>query len=336
MKKDYWQHALLVLSLLFLTWKSFYAQDFEWNAGVHGIADNREYFNDHVAPRTIFGTRGMLELGFSIDSVHHARAGLDYLYEFGSYLGASRPKMILYYHARKNPYHFYMGAFPRENLLDYPLFLLSDTLHYYRPTIQGMYLSYKKNWGHQAIWIDWTSRQTTVEPENFLFGLSGKIKWDPLYMGHHFLMFHQAGPAIEKPGEHLRDNGGADIFAGTRWENKLFFDTLDIQLMGTMSIDRLRGVYGWQTPMGIMPRIQLFYKPIGLKASYYLGEGHDMVHGDGFYQAKRYGRLDFLFFPIRHEKIHGMFAFTMHFIDGQVDYSQRFLLRMGLSSLQGE
>ncbi len=320
--------------LLLLALTPQFAQKIEWNAGINGIADNREYFNDYVAPQTIFGTRGRFELGFSTDSIHHARAGLDYFYEFGSYLGASRPDLLIYYHARKNPYHFYMGAFPRKNLLDYPLFLLSDTLHYFRPNIQGMYLSYQKKWGHQTVWIDWTSRQTKIKPENFLFGFSGKIKWHPFYAGHHFLMFHQACPAVKKPGEHLRDNGGADFFTGARWKNTGLFDTLDIQLMATLSIDRLRGVYSWRMPMGIMPRFQIHYRSFGIKALYYLGEGHDVVHGDGFYQARRYGRVDFLFFPILQEKVRGMFAFTMHYIDGQIDYSQRFLLRMELSSLQ--
>ena len=115
-------------------------QNLEWQAGFDGFLDNREYQSSIQYPQTIFGARTWLELGGNINRVHHLRAGLNYMYEFGSAVDAIKPLPVLYYQLDWKPFNFYIGAFPRRNLLDYPLALLTDTLNYYRPDIEGMYL----------------------------------------------------------------------------------------------------------------------------------------------------------------------------------------------------
>ena len=111
-------------------------QTFEWRTGFHGFFDNREYFNQYTSDQTMFGSRIYAEAGVSTDDHNHFMAGLSYLYEFGNKNDLIAPDIILYYHGNKGPLNFFFGAFPRKELIDQPLMLLTDTLSYYRSPSQ--------------------------------------------------------------------------------------------------------------------------------------------------------------------------------------------------------
>lgn len=302
----------------------------EWQAGFDGFLDNREYENTVQIPQTIFGARTWLELGGSIDRIHHIRAGLNYMYEFGSDIDAIKPLPVLYYQLEWGPVNFYMGAFPRRNLLEYPLALLTDTLNYYRPNIEGMYLSYDfGRWGWENIFIDWTSRQTDYDFEQFMFGFSGRLNYKFLYFTHHFLMGHFARSRIPPPGFHLRDNGGFDLNFGADFSGMTFFDTLYISIGTLISLDRIRGVYdGWETPAGFISQANLCYKGLGLMGTYYRGQGHEFLYGDSFYRAKEYGRLDLYWQPFKKSYLTGKIVFSLHFIEHSLDTSQQLLVSL--------
>jgi len=148
-------------------------QQFEWQAGFDGFLDNREFHNSFQEPQTMFGSRFSIELGGSINKEHRFRGGFNYLYEFGGPPDAWKPNPVLYYQYDKKPFTFFMGAFPRRRIINFPLALLTDTLNYYRPNVEGVYLDVKGDWGYQDVFLDWTSRQTDTEFEQFMFGLSG-------------------------------------------------------------------------------------------------------------------------------------------------------------------
>jgi hypothetical protein len=307
-------------------------QDAEWAFGFDGFLDNREYQNSVQYPQTIFGARTWLELGGKIDQVHRLRAGFNYMYEFGSTFEAIKPSPILYYQLDYKPFNFYIGAFPRRNLLDFPLALLTDTLNYYRPEMEGMYLNYDiGNWGWENVFIDWTGRQTNYDPEQFMFGFSGRLSYKFLYFTHHFLMGHFARPRIRPPDFHLRDNGGFDLNLGTDLSNLTFFDTINVSIGVIVSLDRIRGIYdGWETPAGLFTQANLDYRGLGIKGTYYRGQGHEFIWGDSFYKVKEYGRLDFYWQPFKKNNIQGKIVFSLHFIEQSVDYSQQVLISVNL------
>jgi hypothetical protein len=172
------------------------AQDLEWSAGFDGFLDNREYFSIDI-PKTIFGSRLRGEVGASLKEIHTLRAGVNFLFEFGSDPWVRRPDYTAYYKLKYKPFEFFIGSFPRRGLLDYPLALLADTLHYYRQNIQGVYLEFRRDWGYQNAFIDWTSHQTDSLPERFLFGFSGEAHFGLFYYSHHLIMGHFAGAAEE-------------------------------------------------------------------------------------------------------------------------------------------
>jgi hypothetical protein len=306
------------------------AQNFEWEAGFDGFLDNREYFSTEN-PQTIFGNRVRLEVGGSLSETHRLRAGLNYLYEFGHHIDAHKPDLTLYYQYNNEGLMLNFGSFPRKDLIDYPIALLSDTLNYFRPNIQGVYLSYSWDWGRENVFIDWTSRQTDIAPEQFIFALSGRMDWNFLFLTHHFMMGHMAGPGIPIPGHHLRDNGGFDVNLGTDLSEKIFIDTLLLSAGALVSLDRTRSIDdGFQTPAGFVGKFTAMHKGFGLSGLLYAGEGHTFLYGDPFYRLKNYGRLDIIVAPFRSGRVTMKIDWALHFAKGQLDHSQMIFISMTL------
>lgn len=320
--------SYIILSLsLFST--TLVSQDFEWNAGFDGFLDNREY-NSIEIPKTIFGSRIRGEIGGSYEGTHRMMAGLNFLFEYGADPWAMRPDITAYYEFDREPFNFFIGSFPRRSLIDFPLSLLSDTLHYYRPNMQGVYLGFKKSWGYQNIFIDWTSRQTETAHERFVFAQSGEAHFGLFYYNHHFIMGHFAHTAL-RLNESLRDNGGFDINLGTNLSRLVPLDTLLFSVGTLVSLDRDRGLHDdFQTPAGITAGGMVMWKGLGLEGMYYRGEGHTFLYGDPFYRLKSYGRLDFFWAPFRSGPVKGKLNVVLHFANGQVDYSQQILLSIDL------
>ncbi|MBL7112868.1 MAG: hypothetical protein ISS19_13105 [Bacteroidales bacterium] len=324
------RYCWYILFLFFLI-PSVRGQQFEWQAGFDGFLDNREYYNSLQEPQTIFGSRFSLEIGGSINQEHRLRGGLNYMYEFGGPADAWKPSPVLYYQYDKKPFTFFMGAFPRKGIIDFPLALLTDTLNYYRPNVEGTYLDIKGDWGYQDVFLDWTSRQTDTEFERFMFGFSGRVNWNMLFFKHHFLMGHFARPRILPPDFHLRDNGGFDVAIGADLSEFTFLDTLWISMGSLVSLDRTRSVDdGFQTPAGFLLNAMVSWHGVGLYGTVYQGEGHTFLYGDAFYKAKQYGRLDMFWAPFKSEKVQGKIVFSLHFVEGITDTSQQILVSIRL------
>lgn len=324
-------HILLLSLVIVIKFLPVSGQELEWLIGINGFLDNREFNNSVQLPQTMFGSGLRLEAGGNYDQVHRLRAGIHYIYEFGGEPDAIKPLPAIYYQLDHRPFEFFMGAFPRKELLDYPLALLTDTLNYYRPNIEGAYLRYSGEWGYQNIFLDWTSRQTDTDFERFIFGFSGRYHYQFLYFSHHFLMGHFARPRISPPDFHLRDNGGFDLNLGADLSAYTFFDTLSFSAGALVSLDRIRHVYeGYETPAGLLAQLLVGYRGIGLQGTYYRGQGHEFLYGDSFYQAAEYGRMDLSWQPFHEKHVRGKLVFSIHFIEQSIDYSQQILVSIDI------
>jgi hypothetical protein len=306
------------------------SQTFEWKAGFFGFFDNREYFNPYIIPQTIFGENLTAEAGFSINPENRFMTGLSYTFENGSKEGGFHPDPILYFRGDWKPATFIIGAFPRYQLFSQPLAMLTDTLLYYRPNVEGMFLEFRRDWGYHNIWIDWTSRQTDVINEEFLLGATGMIRKGIFFYRHHFLMAHFAGPGIDTANHHLRDNGGVNVMPGLDLGKILPFDTAIISTGFLMSYDRVRSVYDMQFMWGWLTDLNVQYKGFGLHGIYYRGDGQQFAYGDGFYKSGNYGRTDLYFTKSYRSHITGRLEFSMHFLPGIVDLSYTIHLRASL------
>ncbi len=319
------RYSLIVLFIVLCM--TTHAQQFEWNVNFHGFADNREYATSGRYPQTIFGARIAPEIGIAVDSIHRLRAGINYLHEFGS-SPSGKVNPTLYYNYQQRGFNFYIGMFPRYGLLsDYPRAILNDTLLYYRPNVEGMLLRYENATFFQQIWIDWTSRQTDMDREQFMVGLSGKVSANLLYFSHHAMLWHNAGPMIKIPNDQVRDNGAAMVRVGLDLSKRTFLDSLDIHVGGVVGYDRLRGIYEWRTAAGFITGLHAAYRNFFLENTFFTGEPLDVPYGDQFYTARRYDRFEIGWTPIRYKGLEGKFIASFHFTPGAVDNQQQFLLR---------
>lgn len=297
---------------------------------VHSFCDNREYFNPIQYPQTIFGTRISPSMSLHTDSAQSFTLGLNALREFGSSSTNIFNKIdpIAYYKYDKGKFYFAMGLFPRVGLIDdYPRALITDTINYYRPNIEGMLLRFRGNWGHETVWIDWTSRQTVTDRETFLYGLSGVVKKGIFFFGHATTVYHRAGPLIRIPGDRINDYYAGYAKLGIDLsKTKSSFDSLSLAagLMG--SVEVIRDPFITRKPIGFMAEACIQYKGFGIKDVYYAGEGHHLDYGDAFYKAKLYNRTDLYFTPLHIKGIKGRFVYSLHYIDQEINHQQAFQL----------
>jgi len=300
----------------------------EWDVSFHGFADNREYAKSGRYAQTIFGARIAPEVGLAVDSIHRLKAGVNYLREFGTKNVGREFTPTVYYNYKKQGFNFYIGMFPRYGLLsDYPRAILNDTLLYYRPNVEGMLLRYTNNVLFQQIWIDWTSRQADTVPEQFMVGLSGKVRADLLYFAHHILLWHNALPKKKSANDHVQDNGAASGRIGIDLSGYTFLDSLDVNAGAIIGYDRLRDVYGWRISKGFITTLQATYRNFFLNNTFFTGQPLNIPYGDRFYTARRYDRVEIGWTPLRYKGLEGTFTASFHFTPGAMDNQQQFSLR---------
>jgi hypothetical protein len=305
-------------------------QDFEWRAGFDGFFDNREYFNEFTEPQTMFGSRLHAEIGFALNARNRFRGGLNYLYEFGSKGDLVAPDITMYYNGRAKHVNFFIGAFPRRNIIDHPLILLKDTLTYYRPNVEGMFLEVRSEWGYHNIWVDWTSRQTDTRRETFLIGGEGMLRKGVFFYRHDFIMYHYAGPAVPIPGDHIRDNGGLTVNIGADLSALINIDSLIFSSGLAVSYDRVRNLYDFNFPAGWISSIKIMHKGAGINGLYYYGDSQVLLYGDGFYKSDNYGRIDLFYESSIRERLSGKLQFSFHFVPGEINSSQSFTMIINL------
>ncbi len=328
----------LLLFLIQAGFQKSFAQLLEVDVNFHGFVDNREYAKSNRFSPTIFGTRISPELGLLIDSTHRLRIGVNMLKQFGSKHFMDKFDPVVYYQYQKQKHNFFIGAFPRHQLIDdYPIALLDDTLAYFRPNMEGMFYEFKGEKFNQNVWIDWTGKQTQDDRETFLFGFSGKYKPNIFYVSHYAYMYHNALSAVSPPGQHLEDNGAVQLQLGIDLGKRTFLDSLTFSAGGMVSIERVRNVTDMNFPKGFITYLYAGYKSFNLKNTFYSGEGHQLINGDAFYRTKRYNRLDLGWTPISYKNVEGGFVFSFHFLNKIIDSQQAFSLRyriMGSKNLK--
>ncbi|MGE4587101.1 MAG: hypothetical protein AB7D05_07150 [Mangrovibacterium sp.] len=304
-----------------------HAQKPEYQIVFHGIGDNREFASNKAYSQTILGERTSLEIGTTLEEHHRFRIGLSHLFEFGSEMDEQKPKIIAYYRYQDDQKTFYFGAFPRMKLIDFPLALLTDTLKYYRPNIEGLYGSFRWDWGHQAGWIDWTGRQTDTRREAFLAAFSGEMHRRSFFLQNYFTLFHYAETALEPEGEHIIDNMGLTLYLGADLEKLLPLTKTYVKLGVLGSSIRERSVSdGFEHALSLTGQFYGQLKQFALRATLHQGEGHQLMNGDRFYRSDSYLRTDIIWDFINGRHIRGHFNLSFHLTEGKLDHSQQLSL----------
>ncbi len=313
---------LLLISFIFLS-LIVNSQDFEYQVLFEGIGDNREFFSAKAHSQTILGARGAFEVGVDIDG-HKLRGGLSQLFEFGSEIDYHTPKLAMYYQFNNEQAEFAFGAFPRRGKIDFPLAMLTDTLLYYRPNIEGLFGQFNWDWGHQNGFVDWVSRQTETDRENFMVGFSGEMGHKNLFVQNYLMLYHDAGTSIYSPEIHIKDYMGFALQGGIRTSEKS-------KIVGSVKAGILASSYrersvtdGFINATSFFAEIQGQYKTFGIKSVLNSGGGHQFAFGDQFYRLNDYLRTDVIWYFINHEKVKGRFNYSFHLIEwNDIDQQQQ-------------
>jgi hypothetical protein len=294
-----------------------------------GFLDNREYKAFIPRSRTYSGTRTAFDFGLNLDSLNHFVVGVNGLHEFGAkpFWGDVAP--VAYYNYTGKNWLFFGGEFPREGLTtDFPRALLNDTLRYYRPNIQGLYAQYTSSDGTftETGFIDWLSRQTDVDREQFMFAAKGKYRPDaygPFYVTHYFMLMHDAGAAVLLPDDHIGDNGGFEVKLGLDFTHKQHtLDSLSFEAGTLVSLERIRGVDGFATPKGFVFDAYASYHRFAVFEEFYRGQGSHITYGDSYYSKPVYNRIDIIYTPFLYKRVKGQFIASFHFSPGQFNDNQ--------------
>ncbi|WP_345949050.1 hypothetical protein ABDD95_19575 [Mucilaginibacter sp. PAMB04274] len=283
-----------------------------------GFLDNREYQAYTERSRTYSGTRLALDLGLNMDSLNHFIVGINGIHEFGAKPYFLKVDPVAYYKFESSKWLFNAGMFPRAGLLtNYPRAILNDTLMYYRPNVEGLLTRYQGAHGNITLWLDWVSRQTNTDREQFLFGASGKYlpnQLGPLYASYYFMLLHDAGAVVTVPNDHIRDNGAAQVRLGYNFGKHTMFDSLSVEVGGMMSLERVRTGEGggWKKPLGLVASAYASFGRFALFDEFYKGDGHHVTYGDAFYEKKIYNRLDIIYTPFLFKHVKGQFILSLH------------------------
>jgi hypothetical protein len=321
----------LFCSVLLLTTGVFAQEEKQGSLDVHfnalGFMDNREYSAFVPRSRTYSGTRTTLDFGINLDSLNHFVFGANAIHEFGAKPYFFKVDPVAYYNYESNKWTFKIGEFPREGVLtQYPRALLNDTLRYYRPNVEGLMTSLHTKYGYETIWIDWVSRQTEVEREQFLFGAAGTYIPKPgkaFYLSHYFLLLHDAGNASDGPQAGITDNGGAQVRVGLDYSHRTVFDSLKFDIGGMLSLERVRGIDGFKVPKGFVASAFISYHKFAFFDEFYAGGGSHLDYGDSFYQKTMYNRLDVIYSPFVFKHVKGQFIISFHSSPGFIGDSQQ-------------
>jgi len=318
-------YLLVILSLL--TTAAAFAQD---SLDVHfnalGWLDNREYKAFTPRSRTYSGTRTEFDLGLHVDSSNAFIVGTNAIHEFGAQPYFLNAVPVAYYHYQSSKWLFNAGEFPREGLIDdYPIAMLNDTLMYYRPNVEGLLAQYRTEHFWQNGWIDWVSRQTDTQREEFLFGSEGKFTPGDnglFYIRDYFLEEHDAGAAILLPNDHIFDNAALEVRLGLNFSGKTFLDSLSFEAGNLSSALRERGVDGWQPRNGVVFSAYASYHRFAVFEQFYKGQGSIIYYGDSYYEKPTYNRIDLSWTPFLSGHVKGQFIASFHFSPGQFNDNQ--------------
>lgn len=311
---------------MFLLSLTIKAQLADFYIGFDGILDNREFATPYVKPETIFGARINPGVSFGFDTLHSVNLGINYMYEFGGELLGVMPQLDLYYNFKSEQVNFLFGSFPRKNVLDYPLMVLTDTLNYYSPNMEGASVSYAWSWGDVHTWIDWTGRKTTETREGFLAGFDATFRAGLFYLTALTTYYHLARSSVWDSSNTFWDDGSILGIIGADFSDKLVLDKLDISTAWVSTYVRERVADAVWTK-GWLSQLDVRYGIFGIKGTCYLGEGPHLLYGDWLYRSGNYGRIDLFIDPFHHLPFSSKIGWNMHMISGEgVQWSQQILI----------
>jgi hypothetical protein len=306
------------------------AQGPRFYLGFDHILDNREYFTDYGVHQTFFGARINPGVSFGFDTVHSIGVGINYMYEFGGELLGVTPQIDLFYSYQAEHLKAKFGSFRRKEVMEYPLMLMTDSIEYFRPNVEGASIGYQWEWGSAHTWVDWMGRATEETREAIHAGIDATLNFKMFFLSAISTRYHLSKTASATDSSEIRDDGSIFVLAGLDLSEEVFLDRLSIGsgMANTYRRDRpsfTQWFNGWYS------QVDVAYRFFGFRGSYYLGDPSVLALGDPLYASGNYGRIDLYVDPFRNPRISSKIGWSFHFLPGEgLFHSQQILISVSL------
>jgi hypothetical protein len=287
--------------------------------------DDHEYDAFIPIRKTNSGTRTAIDIGYNVDSLNHFVVGTSALHEFGGVPYFVEVNPVAYYSFKNKNWLFNAGEFPRDSLLQLPRGLYNvDSALYYRPNVEGLLLSHKGNHGVETGFIDWISRQTPTNRNQFMAGELGTYFPNPghaFYITHAFLFEHNAGSKSDTAAD-IQDSGGGQVRLGLDYSHKTLFDSLKFEAGGQFTAHRTRSEYQFEFSRGFVATVYLGIKKFSLEDQFYKGDPSELTYADPFYRKSIFNRADFMYTAFVGKHLRGQFFLALYQSPGELSDSQ--------------
>lgn len=341
------KHLLIVILILAGLPVSTTAQELQWNLNMNYFFDNTEFAPSGLSTdQTMAGVHFAPEIGMKWDGNHSLYGGVDLMKKSASKSVLDKAKLIAYYQFKNENTLFKAGAFPRADLLsDYSTAFFQDSINYYRPVMEGLYLKKGTEKEFFKLWMDWTGLQTNTDRETFYLGASAyKQIRGPFFADFQSYMFHFAGMNPINPDITVCDNLLAQLSVGVKYSNIWVFNNLMASAGVLSGFERDRyDINNYGTPIGAIIRLNADYKGFGTENNLYFGQprmvlyrryGNELYWGNPFYREGRYIESKLYWNVIETQTVHGQLAAKFHYTEGRVLFEQLFTLRAAIGSDQ--
>jgi hypothetical protein len=250
---------------------------------------------------------------------------------------------IAYYQFRNRKSTFYAGAFPRNELFsNYSDLFFQDSVHYYRPTMQGFLWQIGPNNRKFNVWLDWTGHETATIRETFFIGASGYISKNILFAEFQSYMFHFANTRPRNPAFGVSDNLLGQFSVGLNYSNASGIDTLLFSAGVLAGVERDRKLAnGMHTPVGAVIRLNVEYYGFGTQNMLYAGDRRNIFYNtyntglywnNPFLQAGYYAQSKWYVNLVRNRFVNAKISMNLHISEGKVMHEQVLILKAYLGN----
>lgn len=301
--------------------------------------DNTEFAHSSYAiDQTMSGIQLTPQVGIQIDKRQQLLGGISLLKKMGTPPDKIGIDLVGYYQYDSNHTIFKAGIFPKESIVGgYDDLFFQDSIHFYRPLLQGLYWRQMGKKWHFATWIDWTGMQTDSVRESFYLGSDGERRWGKRwYIDYQLVLFHLANNKRLDYG--VVDYATALLSVGYRYAPH---SRLGVQLSAGLltGYENDRRIAQHYTPTGMLVKAEVRYKNMGVKNLLYTGEqrmnfynnyGHQLYWGNPFYQSKIYFQNNIFWRFLDTKWVKGEIASKLHLLKKSVFFEQRLTLKANI------
>ena len=306
--------------------------------------DNTEFARSaYTTDQTMAGVHLRPEIGMGWDKKHTIFGGVDFLKKFGSNVAVDKTTLIAYYQYKDEKTLFQAGSFTKNELLsDYSNFFFQDSVKYFRPTMNGLFLKKGNDKRNIKLWLDWTGLQSATLRESFFIGASGNNDFNKnFFADFQMYVYHFAGTQPAMYDQHVCDNILAQASLGYKYSDK---DWNKVLVSGGIlaGFERNRKYMNdAYMPIGFVGKADAEYKKWGTENLIYAGQprmklyselGNEFYWGNPFLRGNFYWQNKLYWNVIKNRKVTGQLSLRNHYSQGKIYFEQLFTLSASIGN----